>query len=209
MSPTVHTSHFAQQNATPLSAKLVLIAVVAVAHLAVLYLGSRPPTINVMTANELSVSFALPKQALSSRIPQHHQPVSSALPVVERIAQAQPMPVAEQATNAAAPVVETPAPGPEAIEPDYRASYLNNVPPAYPLAARRMGLQGRVVLYVEVLSGGTCGQINIQTSSGFAMLDNAALQAVKTWHFVPARQAGNPVDKWFVIPVQFSLKDNA
>ena len=161
MSQMVHTSHLAQQNATPLSAKFVLIAVVAVVHLAVLYLGSRPATINVMTANELSVSFALTKQASPSYIPQHHQTVSSTTPVIEKIAQVQPIPVAEQTGNAETRVVEAPIPVLEAIEPDYRASYLNNAPPAYPLAARRMGLQGRVVLHVEVLSGGTCGQINI------------------------------------------------
>ena len=46
-------------------------------------------------------------------------------------------------------------------------------------------------------------------SSDYAMLDNAVLEAAKPWHFVPAIQSGNAVDKWFIIPVQFSLKDNA
>jgi len=77
------------------------------------------------------------------------------------------------------------------------------------MAARRMGMQGRVVLNVQVLAGGVCGQINIQKSSGYAMLDAAALNTVKTWRFSPATQAGQKIDKWFMIPIQFSLKDNA
>ena len=92
------------------------------------------------------------------------------------------------------------------MEPDYKASYLNNHL-AYPLAARRMGLQGRVVLNVEVLAEGLCGQVNVRQSSGHEILDNAAMQSVKTWKFIPAHHAGDAVTKWFMVPIQFSLKD--
>lgn len=94
------------------------------------------------------------------------------------------------------------------MEPDYKASYLNNPRPAYPFAARRMGMQGKVVLNVEVLAAGLCGQVNVHQSSGHEMLDNAALQTVKTWKFVPARHGGQDVTKWFKIPIQFSLNNN-
>ena len=116
--------------------------------------------------------------------------------------------------GAAAPVVAAAtaiAPGAPVIadvEPDYKASYLNNPRPPYPFAARRMGLQGKVVLNVEVLSEGLCGQANVHQSSGHEMLDNVALQTVKTWKFVPARQAGRAITKWFKIPIQFSLNNN-
>lgn len=93
-------------------------------------------------------------------------------------------------------------------EPDYHAAYLHNPPPVYPMSARRMGIQGRVVLHVEVQADGICGQITIRQSSGYAMLDNAALQTVRNWHFAPARHAGQAVSRWFLVPIQFSLKDN-
>jgi periplasmic protein TonB len=67
----------------------------------------------------------------------------------------------------------------------------------------------RVLLNIGVLAGRICGEINIHKRSAYAMLDNAALQTVRNWRFLPARQAGHTVDKWFMIPVQFSLKDNA
>lgn len=138
------------------------------------------------------------------------------LPASEKIAEQATVAPAEQSVTVAAPSVAPAAPSIATVapavadsEPDYKAAYLNNPPPVYPMVARRNGLQGRVLLSVEVLADGVCGQINIQKSSGYAMLDNAALQTVKSWRFLPARQAGHAVDKWFMIPVQFSLKDNA
>ncbi len=83
-----------------------------------------------------------------------------------------------------------------------------NKAPSYPHMARRMGLQGKVVLNVEVLANGSCGQINVAQSSGHAALDNNALSAVKTWHFIPATQAGKAINKWHQVPIIFSLKDN-
>ena len=93
------------------------------------------------------------------------------------------------------------------IEPDYRAAYLNNRL-GYPLAARRMGIQGRVVLNVEVLAEGVAGQINVQQSSGHEVLDQAALEAVKHWRFIAARRGGEPYTRWFTVPIQFSLQGN-
>jgi protein TonB len=92
--------------------------------------------------------------------------------------------------------------------PDYRANYLNNPRPAYPMAARRMGWEGRVVLNVEVLAEGACGGISVFQSSGHEVLDDAALRTVKGWRFVPASRAGHPVTQWFKVPIQFSLKEN-
>lgn len=105
---------------------------------------------------------------------------------------------AETAAEAVAPVVDA--------EPDYRADYLNNPRPAYPLAARRMGYQGKVLLNVEVLAEGHAGQVLLYASSGHEVLDRAALLAVKSWRFTPARQAGRVISKWFIVPINFSLE---
>lgn len=92
-------------------------------------------------------------------------------------------------------------------EPDFQAAYLNNPAPAYPMLARRMGWQGKVLVSVEVLVDGSAGQVRLQQSSGYVALDAAAMKAVKNWRFSPARQAGQLVDKWFLIPIPFVLKE--
>ena len=92
-------------------------------------------------------------------------------------------------------------------EPDHRADYLNNPKPPYPMLAQRMGYQGKVVLNVEVLGEGRAGEIKLHSSSGYDILDKAALQTVKTWKFAPARRFGQPVTQWFLVPIKFSLEE--
>jgi len=77
------------------------------------------------------------------------------------------------------------------------------------MVARRMGYYGKVVLDVEVLDEGTAGDVKLYQSSGYGILDNAAMQTVKTWHFTPARHLGRPVTQRFLVPIKFSLEDNA
>src|SRR5258706_769735 len=100
-------------------------------------------------------------------------------PAPERAA-AQPFtaqnPVETEAPRAPAPAAEAPAqvavvPEPRARERDYVARYLYNPRPDYPWQARRMGIEGRVVLHVEILQRGGAGRIEIRQSSGHNMLD--------------------------------------
>lgn len=196
---------FSAQEKPDFAPRVIVLVLVLSAHLAIFSIWSTQADTKLATSNELSVSFALAAQAPQVSITRQQQ--AAPAPVPEQVAQPAVMaePVAAVATPAAAPE----APVVAVTEPDYKASYLNNPPPAYPMVARRQGLQGRVVLHVEVLANGVCGQINIQKSSGYAMLDNAALQTVRNWRFMPASRAGHAVDKWFMIPIQFSLKDNS
>jgi protein TonB len=46
----------------------------------------------------------------------------------------------------------------------------------------------------------------VQRSSGFEMLDRAAIAAVRRWVFEPGRRGGNPVAAWVQVPVRFALR---
>ncbi len=67
----------------------------------------------------------------------------------------------------------------------------------------RLGEQGTVVLTVMVRSDGSAGDVEVKSSSGFPRLDRAAVDAVKTWRFVPATVDGKAVDKAYDVPVTF------
>lgn len=84
--------------------------------------------------------------------------------------------------------------------------YKNNPPPNYPSTARRRGYQGTVTLEVMVTESGSVQKINIFKSSGYTVLDKAAIKAVKNWGFSPATRFGNPMAMWVKIPVQFVLQ---
>lgn len=142
------------------------------------------------------------------------------LPMKPRVVEprpAEPAPVLAAPAEAPAPyVAPPPPPAPEpvvqlapralpVVPPDFSAAYLRNPPPAYPYSARRMGQQGKVMLRVLVNSSGAAEKVELRASSGTGALDDAALEAVKGWRFVPARQGDKPVAAWVLVPIVFSL----
>src|SRR5690606_12405998 len=103
-----------------------------------------------------------------------------------------------------APVAAPPAP-PVETAPSANADYLQNPAPEYPALALRRGWQGTVLLRVQVLPSGRPGEIQIQSSSGRDLLDQAALRAVKRWRFVPAKRGDQAVAGWVSVPLDFRL----
>jgi len=78
--------------------------------------------------------------------------------------------------------------------------------PNYPEAARKRGEEGRVLLKVEVLANGRVGQVKVEESSGFTLLDEAALRTVRNWRFKPALKGREEVACWINIPIGFTLR---
>ncbi len=79
--------------------------------------------------------------------------------------------------------------------------------PTYPAFARRLGHEGRVVIRIQVLSSGAVAAASIERSSGYAVLDEAALASIKRWRFRPAQRAGQPVDATLNVPITFKLQE--
>lgn len=140
------------------------------------------------------------------------KPISSQRPVLQPL----PQPVATDRTTAAPPQIQTPsAPvqpesqqqvAAELVQPKFDADYLNNPKPPYPSLSRRLGEEGVVLLRVHVTATGMPERIQLAKSSGFERLDEAALQAVSSWKFVPARQGKISVAAWVQVPVSFQLR---
>ncbi len=83
---------------------------------------------------------------------------------------------------------------------------IENSPPVYPGLARKRGYQGRVILDVLVSGEGKVNDIRINATSGYAILDRAALKAVSDWQFLPAVKNGKKEVVWIKIPIRFELK---
>ncbi len=79
--------------------------------------------------------------------------------------------------------------------------------PHYPEAARREGVEGTVTLRFEVLENGKVGSVQVQQSAGRADMDRAAVEAIRTWLFEPARRGKEAVAVWVTLPVRFELND--
>jgi periplasmic protein TonB len=116
----------------------------------------------------------------------------------------QAAPATSTAIAPAGPV--TAKPSDDESTPLFTADYLRNPKPDYPALSRRRGEQGLVLLRVFVSASGDPRSVDVKQGCGYPRLDQAALDAVKRWRFVPARRAEQPVDAWVVVPIRFSLK---
>lgn len=167
-----------------------------------------PPPVAVKPAPPAPVARALP-------VPQvQHVPVPTLI-AVERV-EASPATVAVPVVETPpAPVVVAKAPAPvpaphhaDAIEPPhFNVAYLNNPRPAYPPIARKLGLEGLVLLRVDVNAKGTPEKVVIAQTSGASLLDEAAIKAVQGWTFVPARRGDTPIAHPVEVPIRFQLKN--
>jgi len=163
-----------------------------------------------------------PKTAPAPKQVNPHQQVRQPAPPPVAIADPTPAPLAptgvvepqRPAPPMLAPVAAAePAPAPLAppappkVElPSSDADYLNNPPPAYPSMSRRLNEQGKVIVRAFIETSGTASKAEIRTSSGYDRLDEAALQTVLKWRYVPGKRAGVPEAMWFNVPINFVLK---
>ncbi len=75
----------------------------------------------------------------------------------------------------------------------------------YPEQAKRIGVEGTVVVRALIDANGRIKQAEIYASD-HAMLENAALDGVRKARFTPAEQNGRNVPCWVYVPVSFRLR---
>ena len=90
-----------------------------------------------------------------------------------------------------------------------KVRFENNPRPEYPRAAREAGWEGTTVLQVLVLPDGRAGSVTLYKTSGYAVLDEAALTAVKAWRFIPAMDGNFPIKSMVRFPIRFDLKESS
>ena len=180
-------------------------------------LAAAPPAVVPVAAAQLTAgrrsaqetaaaTWAPERRPQPKKAPMAARPAAEGMPHISAVATepASEVPAAGDGARAAsAPTVA--ATGSGSATPR-KAAYLHNPPPAYPLSARRNGEEGTVTLRVLVARDGAPASIVVQRSSGHARLDRSALEAVKAWRFVPAREHGEAVETWMLVPIVFRLE---
>lgn len=174
-------------------------------------LAPPPPLQPKVTPKQPELPKPEPKPKVQPKAKPEPRPLLQPQPVAERVVEQAPEPAPVIVAPAPpAPVAEThPRVEPEPVveAPRFNAAYLNNPPPAYPLAARRRGIEGRVLVRAEVLADGSCSRVELKKTSGFDPLDQAALEAVKKWRFVPAKKGSQSITAWVEVPITFKLEN--
>ena len=80
---------------------------------------------------------------------------------------------------------------------------LNKSVPAYPAIAKAAGVEGTVVLQATISKTGTIE--NLRVVSGPAMLQQAALDAVRSWRYRPYLLNDAPVEVETTVNVVFRM----
>jgi len=136
-------------------------------------------------------------EAVALSAPDDDVPVQAAAAPPQTAPQALPADQGLPTLAAAAPLV---------VPPSSNAAYLSNPKPVYPAMSRRLGEAGRVVIHALIGADGRVHEARIQRSSGFARLDQVALETARDrWRYVPGTRNGVPEDMWFDVPIDFVL----
>jgi TonB family protein len=106
-----------------------------------------------------------------------------------------------------APVANEPAGGVYAAVPPggTQPEEVDRVIPQYPAAARRANIAGPVVVRGIVRRDGTIDDVEIIRDLPYG-LGESARRAVSRWRFRPATFAGEPIDVYYTVTVNFKLQ---
>lgn len=108
-------------------------------------------------------------------------------------------------------------PGPSSVTPPRVLSSAGMDYPgeAFQLTVRRqdltsglalVGAEGIVALRALVLANGTVRDVEIVSSSGEAVLDRTAAEALLRWRFAPAARDGVPIDAYVTLRIRYVVR---
>lgn len=215
MSTLVTRSSFVRSDGTQFSSMMLVV----VAHVAAIYLLTLSPArVTIANVSAFMVTLIndrpLLEHAATARPksrPVKGQPIAvEAVPPVPisatqiAVNPASVLPSAPPVTPVK-PVIAAVTAESRVEPPQFDVAYLNNPTPVYPPLSKRLREQGNLLLRVWVSANGTTEQIEIETSSGSSRLDNAAIDAVRQWRFVPARHGDKAVAGLALVPINFHL----
>ena len=83
-------------------------------------------------------------------------------------------------------------------------SFLHREPPIYPVLARKLGREGRVLLRLRLDPTGHLQGVETVEAGGFGFAE-AAISAIRKSTFMPAVRNGDPVASQVLVPVRFVL----
>jgi protein TonB len=88
----------------------------------------------------------------------------------------------------------------------HEAQYRRQAAPIYPRRSLELGQEGIVTLHAKIHPNGLPQSLKIAKSSGYRLLDMAALAAVKKWEFEPTNVNGSAISSWVRVPVRFVIQ---
>jgi protein TonB len=86
-------------------------------------------------------------------------------------------------------------------------AFLHKEMPIYPMMARKLGREGKVMLKLTIDEKGNLSDVEVIDKAGFGFTE-AAVEAVKKSTFLPAKKDGKPIASRALLPIRFQLERN-
>ena len=93
-----------------------------------------------------------------------------------------------------------------ASQVDQRPSISRRVAPEYPARAKRMNVEGRVVVQIVVDMSGLPKACKVQRAEPPGYFEAAALAAAEATRFIPGKIKGQPVNTLVLLPFAFQMR---
>lgn len=103
--------------------------------------------------------------------------------------------------------IEQPKSKPVMVEPKLDQRFADRFQPAYPPGKMRAEIEGLVTVRVLVGTDGRVRQVEQVSASDPQFWEATRRQALKSWRFIPARQDGVAIERWFELTVRFEIDD--
>ena len=184
-----------------------------------------PDTLATLDLSSVELSFAEEEDDTAAVLPQSSDPVlpqpEPERPSEPKVAETpEPLPLIPDAVDIPKPVEKpvlpqlppdfsTPQPStpqPRQARVDAPPRPMRAIKPEYPKGARQRGEQGDVVIELTVNSKGGVDKASVVTSSGYSELDEAALRAVRSAKFTPAKSGRESVASTARLTLTFKLR---
>ena len=184
-----------------------------------------PDVLATLDLSSVELSFAEEEDDTAAVLPQSENPVlpqpEPERPPEPKVAEtSEPLPSIPDAVDIPRPVEKpvlpqlppsflTPQPStpqPRQARVDAPPRPMRAIKPEYPKGARQRGEQGDVVIELTVNSKGGVDKASVVTSSGYSELDEAALRAVRSAKFTPAKSGREFVASTARLTLTFKLK---
>jgi protein TonB len=86
-------------------------------------------------------------------------------------------------------------------------AFLHREMPIYPMMARKLGREGKVMLKLTIDEKGNLSDVEVIDKAGYEFTE-AAVEAVKKSTFLPAKKDGKPIASRALLPIRFQLERN-
>lgn len=160
----------------------------------------RLPVLQAMPQAPALVSAPVTLEAEASKPP-------ADLPLLAAVAQ----------NSATSPVSARPMPAhpaeagsPAQLPPEHGDCAARQAARLYPAALRERGIEGQVLLRVQVAEDGRATEVRVQRGSGWRLLDQAAQALALACRYLPARARSQEqllaLSSWVEVPVRFTLQ---